>query len=133
MQQTYFMIKPEIVRAGDHVGDILAIINRAGFKVTGLAMRRLDRPLVEDFYGEHRERGFYKDLCEYICSGPVVTCRLERDNAVLALRALIGATNPADAAVGTVRSLYGESLQFNAVHASANPEDAAREIKLIFG
>jgi nucleoside-diphosphate kinase len=133
MQQTYFMIKPEIVRAGDHVGDILAIINRAGFKITGLAMRRLDRPLVEDFYGEHRERGFYKDLCEYICSGPVVTCRLERDNAVLALRALIGATNPADAAVGTVRSLYGESLQFNAVHASANPEDAAREIKLIFG
>lgn len=133
MQQTYFMIKPEIVRAGDHVGDILAIVNRAGFKITGLAMRRLDRPLVEDFYGEHRERGFYKDLCEYICSGPVVTCRLERDNAVLALRALIGATNPADAAVGTVRSLYGESLQFNAVHASANPEDAAREIKLIFG
>ena len=133
MQQTYFMIKPEIVRAGDHVGDILAIVNRAGFKITGLAMRQLDRPLVEDFYGEHRERGFYKDLCDYICSGPVVTCRLERDNAVLALRALIGATNPADAAVGTVRSLYGESLQFNAVHASANPEDAAREIKLIFG
>lgn len=133
MQQTYFMIKPEIVRAGDHVGDILAIINRAGFRITGLAMRRLERPLVEDFYGEHRERGFYKDLCEYICSGPVVTCRLERDNAVPALRALIGATNPADAAVGTVRSLYGESLQFNAVHASANPEDAARELKLIFG
>jgi len=133
MQQTYFMIKPEIVRAGAHVGDILAIVNRAGFRITGLEMRQLDRPLVEDFYGEHRERGFYKDLCDYICGGPVVACRLERENAVLALRALIGATNPADAAVGTVRSLYGASLQFNAVHASANPEDAAREIKLIFG
>ena len=133
MQQTYFMIKPEIVRAGAHVGDILAIANRAGFRITGLAMRQLDRALVEDFYGEHRERGFYKELCDYICSGPVVTIRLERDNAVAALRALIGATNPAEAAVGTVRSLYGASLQNNAVHASANPEDAARELKLIFG
>lgn len=133
MQQTYFMIKPEIVRDGKHVGDILAIVNRAGFRITGLAMRQLDRPLVEDFYGEHRERGFYRELCDYICSGPVVTIRLERDNAVAALRALIGATNPAEAAVGTVRSLYGASLQNNAVHASANPEDAARELKLIFG
>ncbi len=133
MQRTYFMIKPEIVEAGVHVGDILAVVNRAGFRITGLAMRQLDRKLVEDFYGEHRERGFFKDLCDYICSGPVVTVRLERENAVAALRQLIGATNPAEAAVGTIRSLYGASLSHNAVHASAFPEDAERELKLIFG
>jgi len=134
MQQTYFMIKPEIVAAGEQkVGDILAIVNRAGFRITGLALRRLDRALVEDFYGEHRERPFYPDLCEYITSGPVVTVRLERENAVAALRELIGATDPAVAAVGTIRDLYGASLQNNAVHASANPDDAARELGLIFG
>ena len=134
MQQTYFMIKPEIVAAGDQkVGEILAIVNRAGFRITGLAMRTLDRATVEDFYGEHRGKGFYDDLCDYISGGAVVTVRLERENAVAALRELIGATNPADAAVGTIRDLYGASLQNNAVHASANPDDAARELGIIFG
>ena len=96
-------------------------------------MRQLDRALVEDFYGEHRERPFYGELCNYITSGPVVTLRLERDNAVAALRELIGATNPAEAATGTIRDLYGASLQNNAIHASANLNDAARELGLIFG
>ena len=134
MQQTYFMIKPEIVAAGDQkIGEILAIVNRAGFRITGLALRSLDRATVEDFYGEHRGKGFYGDLCDYISGGPVVAIRLERENAVAALRELIGATNPADAAVGTIRDLYGASLQNNAVHASANPGDAARELGIIFG
>ena len=134
MQQTYFMIKPEIVAAGDQkVGAILAIVNTAGFRVTGLHMRQLDRPLVEDFYGEHRERPFYGDLCDYITGGPVVAIRLERENAVAALRELIGATNPSEAATGTIRDLFGVSLQNNAVHASANTDDAARELGLIFG
>ena len=134
MQQTYFMIKPEIVAAGDQkIGAILAIVNRAGFRITGLAMRRLERALVEDFYGEHRERPFYGDLCDYITSGPVVTVRLECETAVAAPRELIGATNPEEAAVGTIRDLFGASLQNNAVHASANPEDAVRELGLIFG
>jgi nucleoside-diphosphate kinase len=134
MQKTYFMIKPEIVAAADQkVGAILAIANQAGFRVTNLAMRRLDRALVEDFYGEHKERPFYGELCDYICSGPVVTIGLERENAVAALRELIGATNPKEAAVGTIRQLFGASLQNNAVHASANPADAARELALIFG
>ena len=134
MQQTYFMIKPEIVAAGDQkVGEILATVNRAGFRITGLALRTLDRATVEDFYGEHRGKGFYADLCDYISGGPVVAVRLERDDAVAALRELIGATNPADAAVGTIRDLYGASLQNNAVHASANPDDAARELGIIFG
>jgi nucleoside-diphosphate kinase len=134
MEQTYSMIKPEIVAAGQQkIGAILDIINTAGFRITGMEMRQLDRALVEDFYGEHRERPFYQDLCDYITSGPVVTLRLERENAVAALRELIGATNPADAAVGTIRDLYGASLQNNAIHASANGEDAARELGLIFG
>jgi len=134
MQQTYFMIKPEIVAAGDQkIGAILAIVNTAGFRITGLNMRQLDRALVEDFYGEHKERPFFGDLCDYITSGPVVAIRLERENAVAALRELIGATNPAEAATGTIRDLFGASLQNNAVHASANPDDAVRELGLIFG
>nr|MEE4267855.1 nucleoside-diphosphate kinase [Candidatus Krumholzibacteria bacterium] len=134
MEQTYSMIKPEIVAAGQQkIGAILDIINTAGFKITGMEMRQLDRALVEDFYGEHRERPFYGELCDYITSGPVVTLRLERDNAVAALRELIGATNPAEAATGTIRDLYGASLQNNAIHASANLDDAARELGLIFG
>ena len=134
MQQTYFMIKPEIVAADrQKVGSILAIANAAGFRITGLEMRQMDRALVEDFYGEHKERPFFGELCNYITSGPVVAIRLERENAVAALRELIGATNPAEAATGTIRDLFGASLQNNAVHASANPEDAARELGLIFG
>ncbi len=134
MQQTYFMIKPEIVAAGDQkVGAILAIVGAAGFRITGLQMKQLDRPLIEDFYGEHKERPFFQDLCDYIAGGPVVAIRLERENAVAALRELIGATNPAEASTGTIRDLFGASLQNNAVHASANPEDSARELGLIFG
>jgi nucleoside-diphosphate kinase len=134
LQQTYFMIKPEIVAAGEQkIGAILAMVNASGFRVTGLAMRQLDQALVEDFYGEHRGKPFYDDLVSYITSGPVVCVRLEREDAVARLRELIGATNPADAATGTVRFLYGASLSNNAVHASANPEDAARELALIFG
>lgn len=134
MEQTYSMIKPEIVAAGQQkIGAILDIINKAGFRITGMEMRQLDRALVEDFYGEHRERPFYGDLCDYITGGPVVTLRLERENAVAALRELIGATNPEEAAIGTIRDLYGASLQNNAIHASANRDDAARELGLIFG
>ncbi len=134
MQQTYFMIKPEIAAADSQkIGAILAIANAAGFRITGLQMKQLDRPLIEEFYGEHKERPFFQDLCDYIAGGPVVAIRLERENAVAALRELIGATNPAEAATGTIRDLFGASLQNNAVHASANPEDAARELGLIFG
>lgn len=134
MQQTYFMIKPEIVADGEQkVGEILAIVNRAGFRVTALEMRQLDRPLVENFYGEHDGKPFFGALCDYIVGGPVVAVRLEREDAVAKLRELIGATNPADAAIGTVRDLFGASLQNNAVHASANAEDAGRELGIIFG
>ena len=99
MQQTYFMIKPEIVAAGEQrIGEILAIVNRAGFRLTALEMRQLDRPAVEEFYAEHEGKGFFAELVEYISSGPVVAVRLEREDAVAKLRELIGATNPAEAA-----------------------------------
>jgi nucleoside-diphosphate kinase len=134
LQQTYFMIKPEIVAADQQkVGAILATVNASGFRIRDMALRQLDRPLVEDFYGEHREKPFFGDLVDYITSGPVVCVCLERDDAVARLRELIGATNPAEAATGTIRFLYGASLSTNAVHASANPDDAARELALIFG
>ena len=134
MQQTYFMIKPEIVAAGEQkIGEILAIANRAGFRITGLQMRQLERATVENFYGEHEGKPFFGDLCDYIAGGPVVAIRMEREDAVPKLRELIGATNPADAAIGTIRDLYGASLQNNAVHASANPGDAERELGIIFG
>lgn len=134
MQQTYFMIKPEIVAAREQkVGEILAMVNRAGFRITGLQLRQLDRATVEDFYGEHKGKGFFDDLCAYIAGGPVLAVRLERADAVAKLRELIGATDPAKAAIGTIRDIFGASLQNNAVHASANAEDAARELGIIFG
>jgi len=134
LQQTYFMIKPEILDADDQkIGAILAQVNACGFRILDLHLRNLERPLVEDFYGEHLGKPFFEDLVNYITSGPVVCIRLEREDAVAKLRELIGATNPADAAIGTVRFLHGASLSNNAVHASANADDAARELGLIFG
>jgi nucleoside-diphosphate kinase len=134
VQQTYFMIKPEIVAAADQkCGAILAAVNAAGFRILDLALRQLDRETVAEFYGEHRGKPFYEDLIAYITSGPVICVRLAREDAVARLRELIGATDPRQAATGTIRFLYGESLSRNAVHASANPEDAARELALIFG
>jgi nucleoside-diphosphate kinase len=133
LQQTFFMIKPEIVGAPrPQVGAILDVVETAGFRITGLAMRQFDRATVEEFYGEHRDKPFFGPLCDYILGGKVVAVRLERENAVAALRELIGATNPEEAAVGTIRNVYGTSLQHNAVHASANAQDAARELGIIF-
>ncbi len=134
MQQTYFMIKPEIVAAGDQkIGAILAMVNAAGFRIVDLALRSLDRAPVEEFYTEHRDKPFFADLVAYIVSGPVIAIRLERDDAIRRLRELIGATDPREAAAGTVRFLYGRSLQNNAVHASAVAEDAERELQIVFG
>jgi nucleoside-diphosphate kinase len=132
-EQTYFMIKPEIVaKETQQVGAILQAMCDGGLRIRDLALRTLPRPLVEDFYGEHRGKPFYGDLVDYIAGGPVVAVRLEGEGAVARVRELIGATDPAKAAPGTVRARFGASLQNNAVHASANPEDARRELALIF-
>lgn len=133
-EQTYFMIKPEIVAAQpQQIGAILQMVSDGGFRICDLSLRTLPRALVEDFYGEHRGKPFYDDLVNYIAGGPVVAVRLEADDAVPRLRELIGATDPTKAAPGTVRARFGASLQNNAVHASANRDDAARELGLVFG
>lgn len=134
MTQTYFMIKPEIVAADEQkCGEILAMVNQAGFRILDLAMRRLDERTIGEFYAEHRGKPFFADLVAYIASGPVICVRLQREEAVPRLRDLIGATDPARAAPGTVRHRFGASLTQNAVHASANDADARRELELIFG
>ncbi len=134
MDQTFFMIKPEIVSAQDQkVGAILTMVNDSGFRILAMEVKRLDRATVERFYAEHEGKDFFPALVEYIISGPVVAVRLERDDSVRRLRELVGATQPAEAATGTIRFLFGQSLQNNAVHASANKADAARELGIIFG
>lgn len=133
MQQTFFMIKPEILAAADQkCGAILAMVNEAGFRIIEMVLKRLDRVAVAEFYAEHRGKPFYEDLVAYIASGPVICVRLEKEDAVARLRELVGATDPARAAAGTIRFRYGSSQAQNAVHASANQADAQRELALMF-
>ncbi|MBT7311185.1 nucleoside-diphosphate kinase [bacterium] len=134
MQNTYMMIKPEIVAADEQkIGEIIAIVQKAGFRIEKLELKQLSRETVEEFYVEHVERPFYGELVDYITSGPVVALQLKRDDAVIKMRELVGATNPNEAATGTIRDLYGTELSTNAVHASDSPESASRELGLVFG
>lgn len=132
MSQTYLMIKPELV-AAQTIGEILAMLTANRFRITGLELKRLTAAQVGAFYAEHQGKAFYGDLVAYITSGPIVAVRLEKDNAVKDLRLLVGATNPAEAAPGTIRYLYGQSLQTNGVHASDSDASAARELGIVFG
>ena len=125
------MIKPDAFRSGNS-GAILKMIEEAGFKVIAIKSTRLTEQQAGDFYEVHQDRSFYKDLCTYMSSGPIIAAILEKDNAVEDFRKLIGATNPADAAEGTVRKLYAKSLQANAVHGSDSDENAALEGNFFF-
>jgi nucleoside-diphosphate kinase len=120
------MIKPDSVKAGN-IGNILAKINNAGFKIVAMKYTRLSKTDAEAFYAVHSERPFYGELVEFMTSGPIVAAILEKDNAVADFRTLIGATNPADAAEGTIRKAYATSLGENAVHGSDSDENAAIE------
>jgi nucleoside-diphosphate kinase len=106
---TFTMIKPDAVQSG-HIGAILAKINEAGFRIKALKMTKLSLEKAGEFYAVHRERPFYNELCEFMSSGHIVAAILEKDNAVADFRTLIGATNPADAAEGTIRKLYAKSV-----------------------
>lgn len=128
---TLTMIKPEAVRNG-HIGNILAKINEGGFEVRAMKYLKLTQEQAEQFYWVHRERPFYRDLVSFMSSGPIVAAVLHKENAVEAYRALIGSTNPADAAPGTVRALYGRNIQENAVHGSDSDENAAIEASFFF-
>lgn len=124
--RTFTMIKPDAVENG-HIGAILAKINEAGFRIVAMKMTALSRNDAEAFYAIHKERPFFGELVEYMTSGPIVSAILEKDNAVADFRTLIGATNPAEAAEGTIRKLYATSIAANAVHGSDSDENAAIE------
>jgi len=124
--RTFTMIKPDAFGAGN-AGAILKMIEEAGFKLVAMKITRLTGDAAGKFYAVHQERPFYKDLCAYMSSGPVIAAVLEKDNAVADFRKLIGATNPADAAEGTIRKLYATSIEANAVHGSDSDDNAALE------
>jgi nucleoside-diphosphate kinase len=114
------------------VGEIIALVERNRFRIQRLALTRFSRERAERFYEVHRARPFFADLVSYIVSGPVVAIEVEADDAVVRIRELIGATNPADARAGTIRAMYGKSLQNNAVHGSDSPESAQKELEIAF-
>jgi len=124
--RTFTMLKPDAIEKGI-IGPILEKINAAGFKIIAMKMTRLTSAGAEQFYSIHKELPFFGDLVEFMTSGPIVAAVLEKENAVEDFRALIGATNPEDAAEGTIRKLYAESIGNNAIHGSDSDENAAIE------
>lgn len=129
--KTLAIIKPDALGAGK-TGKVLAHLEEAGFRLVAARMTHLSRAEAESFYDVHRERPFFGSLVEFMTSGPCLPMVLERDDAVDALRATIGATDPAEAAAGTVRQLYAESKERNAIHASDSTENAVREVAFFF-
>ncbi|UXX79759.1 nucleoside-diphosphate kinase [Reichenbachiella carrageenanivorans] len=129
--RTFTMIKPDAFKDG-HTGAITKMIEDAGFSIKAMKLTQLTSETAGEFYAVHRERPFYNDLCAYMSSGPIVAMILEKDNAVEDFRKLIGATNPADAAEGTIRKIFARSLESNAVHGSDSDENAAIEGSFYF-
>jgi len=124
--RTFTMIKPDAVKNG-HIGAILHQINEAGFRIIAMKYTKLSAEKAGEFYEVHKERPFYQELVDFMSSGPIVAAILEKENAVEDFRKLIGATNPADAAEGTIRAKYATSIGENAVHGADSDENAARE------
>jgi len=124
--RTFTMIKPDAVKNG-HIGAILNQINGAGFKIVAMKYTKLSTEKAGEFYAVHSERPFYGELVEFMSSGPIVAAVLEKENAVADFRTLIGATNPAEAADGTIRAKYATSIGENAVHGSDSDENAKIE------
>ena len=129
--RTFTMIKPDAVLNG-HVGAILEKIISAGFVIRGLKMSQLSQREAEAFYDVHKERPFFGELVTFITSGPIVAAVLEKENAVADFRALIGSTNPGEAADGTIRKLFAESMGRNAIHGSDSDENAKFECAFHF-
>jgi len=124
--RTFTMLKPDSIENGN-IGNILQMITEAGFSVKAMKYTRLTEAQAKEFYEVHAERPFYGELVEYMTSGPIVAAILEKDNAVADFRTLIGATDPAEAAEGTIRAKYAESKGRNAVHGSDSDENAQIE------
>lgn len=130
--RTFTMIKPDAV-AGGHIGAILQQINEAGFKIVAMKYTKLSAEKAGEFYAVHKERPFYGELVEFMSSGPIVAAILEKNNAVEDFRKLIGATNPAEAAPGTIRARFAKNIGENAVHGSDSDENAMIEGAFHFG
>jgi nucleoside-diphosphate kinase len=131
MERTFAIIKPDAVAAGN-VGRILGIIEEKGFRIIGLKKISISRTQAEGFYAVHRQRPFFAGLVQFMTEGPVVAMVLEGDNAITKWRELMGATNPANAAEGTIRKQFATNIERNAVHGSDAPETAAVEIPFFF-
>lgn len=131
IERTFSIIKPDAV-AKNVIGEIVSRFENNGLRVIAMKMVHLTREQAEGFYAVHRERPFYKDLVEFMTSGPVVVQVLEGENAILRNRELMGATNPAEAAPGTIRADFAKTVDENAVHGSDAPETAAQEIEYFF-
>lgn len=128
---TLTMLKPDAVANG-HTGAIIDQIIKAGFKVQALKLTKLSKEKAEEFYAIHKERSFFGELVAFMTEGPIVAAVLEKENAVEDFRKLIGATNPANAAEGTIRKIFAESIERNAIHGSDSDENAAIEASFHF-
>jgi len=130
-ERTFAMIKPDAV-ANRHAGEIIAFIEENGFQIVGMKVQRIARHEADAFYAVHRERPFFKGLVEFMTEGPVVVMVLQREDAIAKWREIMGATNPANAAEGTIRKRFAENIERNSVHGSDAPETAAVEIPFFF-
>ena len=124
--KTFTMLKPDAVEKG-HIGAILEKITASGFRIVAMKLTQMTTADAEEFYGIHKERPFFGELVEYMTRGPIVAAVLEKENAVEDFRTLIGATNPADAAEGTIRKMFADSISENAVHGSDSDDSSALE------
>jgi len=131
IERTLSIIKPDAVAAG-HAGEILAMIQQAGFKIIGLRLTRLTATQAQAFYAVHRERPFYAGLVQFMTEGPIIVMALERENAIGKLREVMGATNPANAAEGTIRKRFATNIERNSIHGSDAAETAAVELGFFF-
>lgn len=131
-EQTFAMVKPDGVRRG-LVGEVISRLERKSFKITAMKLMTIPRELAERHYGEHKGKPFYEGLVDFITSGPVVAMVVEGENAILEWRKMMGATNPADAAPGTIRGDFAATVDENVAHGSDAPATAEREIGIFFG
>src|SRR3954449_4096400 len=131
IQRTFAIIKPDAVKK-NATGDILNMIHAAGFRIIGMRMLEINREQAEGFYAVHAERPFFKSLCDFMSSGPIVVLALEKENAIADWRKLMGATNPANAEDGTIRKKWASSIEHNAIHGSDADDTARFELSFFF-
>jgi nucleoside-diphosphate kinase len=132
IERTLSIIKPDVIKK-NQIGEIINFLEKKGLKIVGMKMVRLTPQLAETFYQEHQTKPFFKGMIEFMCNSPVVVICLEGESAIQLNREIMGATNPQEAKIGTIRRIYGKSIDnANAVHGSDSPQAAEREINLFF-